>query len=164
MTLYFLLLLLSFFFLMIRRLPSSTRTDTLFPYTTLFRSLGQPLDDTEEQGFGDFRERHAALCVAESPSPRCRAGLPLATSNRTLQVKTPDDAGSTQPGDRSTGTANGSFSRWCRPPARSSPAAATNPRSGPRRTGTRRVPAPAAGPAPRPEELRVATEVDRKRN
>src|SRR3546814_11301454 len=27
-----------FFFLMIRRPPRSTRTDTLFPYTTLFRS------------------------------------------------------------------------------------------------------------------------------
>src|SRR3546814_18294049 len=32
-----------FFFLMIRRPPRSTRTDTLFPYTTLFRSL-RPLD------------------------------------------------------------------------------------------------------------------------
>src|SRR3546814_17968967 len=32
-----------FFFLMIRRPPRSTRTDTLFPYTTLFRSL-----DTED--------------------------------------------------------------------------------------------------------------------
>src|SRR3546814_17823761 len=30
--------LLYFFFLMIRRPPRSTRTDTLFPYTTLFRS------------------------------------------------------------------------------------------------------------------------------
>src|SRR3546814_8094464 len=30
------------FFLMIRRPPRSTRTDTLFPYTTLFRSLGHP--------------------------------------------------------------------------------------------------------------------------
>src|SRR3546814_13771012 len=28
-----------FFFLIIRRPPRSTRTDTLFPYTTLFRSL-----------------------------------------------------------------------------------------------------------------------------
>src|SRR3546814_15835131 len=34
-----LLLCLCFFFLMIRRPPRSTRTDTLFPYTTLFRSL-----------------------------------------------------------------------------------------------------------------------------
>src|SRR3546814_8295891 len=30
-----------FFFLMIRRPPRSTRTDTLFPYTTLFRSSVQ---------------------------------------------------------------------------------------------------------------------------
>src|SRR3546814_18404717 len=30
----------SFFFLIIRRPPRSTRTDTLFPYTTLFRSAG----------------------------------------------------------------------------------------------------------------------------
>src|SRR3546814_12410685 len=29
-----------YFFLMIRRPPRSTRTDTLFPYTTLFRSAG----------------------------------------------------------------------------------------------------------------------------
>src|SRR3546814_10770213 len=28
---------------MIRRPPRSTRTDTLFPYTTLFRSLAEPL-------------------------------------------------------------------------------------------------------------------------
>src|SRR3546814_6713255 len=31
--------LVLFFFLMIRRPPRSTRTDTLFPFTTLFRSL-----------------------------------------------------------------------------------------------------------------------------
>src|SRR3546814_13742106 len=31
--------LMCFFFLMIRLPPRSTRTDTLFPYTTLFRSL-----------------------------------------------------------------------------------------------------------------------------
>src|SRR3546814_18278974 len=34
-------LIVLFFFLMIRRPPRSTRTDTLFPYTTLFRSHGQ---------------------------------------------------------------------------------------------------------------------------
>src|SRR3546814_19967869 len=35
---HFTLCLCCFFFLMIRRPPRSTRTDTLFPYTTLFRS------------------------------------------------------------------------------------------------------------------------------
>src|SRR3546814_5338005 len=34
-----------FFVLMIRRPPISTRTDTLFPYTTLFRSGVEPLHD-----------------------------------------------------------------------------------------------------------------------
>src|SRR3546814_11669998 len=34
----FLLFFICVFFLMIRRPPRSTRTDTLFPYTTLFRS------------------------------------------------------------------------------------------------------------------------------
>src|SRR3546814_17323413 len=34
---------LFFFFLMIRRPPRSTRTDTLFPYTTLFRSVALSL-------------------------------------------------------------------------------------------------------------------------
>src|SRR3546814_18300184 len=33
-----------FFFLMIRRPPRSTRTDTLFPYTTLFRSPWDKID------------------------------------------------------------------------------------------------------------------------
>src|SRR3546814_16051009 len=33
------LICVCFFFLMRRRPPRSTRTDTLFPYTTLFRSL-----------------------------------------------------------------------------------------------------------------------------
>src|SRR3546814_16974992 len=32
-----------FFFLMKRRPPRSTRTDTLFPYTTLFRSIARDL-------------------------------------------------------------------------------------------------------------------------
>src|SRR3546814_6690645 len=32
-----------FFFLMVRGPPVSTRTDTLFPYTTLFRALAQGL-------------------------------------------------------------------------------------------------------------------------
>src|SRR3546814_10954773 len=36
-----------FVFLLIRRPPRSTRTDTLFPYTTLFRSCGVSLDITD---------------------------------------------------------------------------------------------------------------------
>src|SRR3546814_5809849 len=52
----------SFFVLMIRRPPRSTRTDTLFPYTTLFRSvdLDQPVRLAAD--------RRAAV-------PRARAGV-----------------------------------------------------------------------------------------
>src|SRR3546814_6792338 len=43
------MLVCSFFFLMIRRPPRSTRTDTLFPYTTLFRSVGgDPVDSRSD--------------------------------------------------------------------------------------------------------------------
>src|SRR3546814_5012239 len=39
---------------MIRRPPRSTRTDTLFPYTTLFRSLADLLVGTGEELLGEF--------------------------------------------------------------------------------------------------------------
>src|SRR3546814_10346114 len=47
-------MLVFFFFLMIRRPPRSTRTDTLFPYTTLFRS---PVG--HRQGHRHRADRHA---------------------------------------------------------------------------------------------------------
>src|SRR3546814_13434100 len=62
-----------FFFLMIRRPPRSTRTDTLFPYTTLFRSIGEDALGNRKAPFGTavdllgvehiiaFEERDAAL-------------------------------------------------------------------------------------------------------
>src|SRR3546814_11643088 len=48
-----------FFFLMIRRPPRSTRTDTLFPYTTLFRSRGGDAD-LQRRGRGAARRRQRA--------------------------------------------------------------------------------------------------------
>src|SRR3546814_10796563 len=50
---------------MIRRPPRSTRTDTLFPYTTLFRSafLGLALADDEQ--IGDFGEAVFADLVVD---------------------------------------------------------------------------------------------------
>src|SRR3546814_5022980 len=55
-----------FFFLMIRRPPRSTRTDTLFPYTTLFRSMIRiEIGDARHIGFGQFGDR----CLGQ---PRCR--------------------------------------------------------------------------------------------
>src|SRR3546814_3904240 len=49
-----------FFFLMIRRPPRSTRTDTLFPYTTLFRSRFDEVGHLE----------HAALPLMLMPRAR----------------------------------------------------------------------------------------------
>src|SRR3546814_16008819 len=58
-----------FFFVMIRRPPRSTRTDTLFPYTTLFRSTH---GSTALQRRGVPRlERHRG----EEPRRHRRAGL-----------------------------------------------------------------------------------------
>src|SRR3546814_14036204 len=50
----FSLYLWCFFFLMIRRPPRSTRTDTLFPYTTLFRSHQQVEADVLPQIYRAF--------------------------------------------------------------------------------------------------------------
>src|SRR3546814_1061116 len=57
----FVLSFLFLFFLMIRRPPRSTRTDTLFPYTTLFRSVT----------WRDAAHRHACHRTAGS-EPRNR--------------------------------------------------------------------------------------------
>src|SRR3546814_14430341 len=56
-----------FFFLMIRRPPRSTRTYTLFPYTTLFRSRGAGRASVEvDHAQLVQRPRHAvARCVAD---------------------------------------------------------------------------------------------------
>src|SRR3546814_10791083 len=50
--------MIMFFFLMIRLPPRSTRTDTLFPYTTLFRS------DDETQGFNAATDTYENLVAA----------------------------------------------------------------------------------------------------
>src|SRR3546814_18297985 len=51
-----------FFFLMIRRPPRSTRTDTLFPYTTLFRSPNRD----ERVGSAASARRHCRRSAALS--------------------------------------------------------------------------------------------------
>src|SRR3546814_13763664 len=51
-----------FFFLMIRRPPRSTRTDTLFPYTTLFRSDRHV--DAHHAHFDRTRELAGGVAVA----------------------------------------------------------------------------------------------------
>src|SRR3546814_12400085 len=62
-----------FFFLMIRRPPRSTRTDTLFPYTTLFRSL------------------RSASRPARSPADRAKP-RPIPPAVRSAPRRRPSDA------------------------------------------------------------------------
>src|SRR3546814_16803935 len=64
-----------YFFLMIRRPPRSTRTDTLFPYTTLFRSQGEPMTLTAKplsEGFGAEIE---GLDLSQPIGEEARRGL-----------------------------------------------------------------------------------------
>src|SRR3546814_3059673 len=51
---------------MIRRPPRSTRTDTLFPYTTLFRSPYVALDQQAMQAAGTFAVAKAKLWFAQN--------------------------------------------------------------------------------------------------
>src|SRR3546814_5565524 len=67
----------SFFFLMIRRPPRSTRTDTLFPYTTLVRSVRR-VDGIPGQG-GALRMDHARGLEAAFEQ---RIGTRAATQSR----------------------------------------------------------------------------------
>src|SRR3546814_8918296 len=60
-----------FFFLRIRRPPRSTRTDTLFPYTTLFRS------------------GRTAASTSPAPALRCRPRWPAAAGCCTRATSTP---------------------------------------------------------------------------
>src|SRR3546814_15371913 len=58
---------------MIRRPPRSTRTDTLFPYTTLFRSLDQSIivqrgDDMEVRAFQNACRHRGVKVVVGSGS------------------------------------------------------------------------------------------------
>src|SRR3546814_18530186 len=67
---------------MIRRPPRSTRTDTLFPYTTLFRSEGNRADDRSRRA-GQHRRNPCAQAVGDLARRRtlpflCRGGGPIA--------------------------------------------------------------------------------------
>src|SRR3546814_10907062 len=62
---------MTFFFLMIRRPPRSTRTDTLFPYTTLFRSIGR-YRTMRAPGLNADQPRERVLLAGEGRSDRLR--------------------------------------------------------------------------------------------
>src|SRR3546814_11339932 len=78
------------FFLMIRRPPRSTRTDTLFPYTTLFRS-GLVRPAAGRVAAGEPRTRCALVPGARDPHERGRDGG--AGGQRRGRRPLPDDGG-----------------------------------------------------------------------
>src|SRR3546814_5921273 len=75
-----------FFFLRIRRPPSSTRTDTLFPYTTLFRSQqgGVPDSPAEES-------EAAADTAAEEPADAPEAAAPAPADTEAPAEEAPSE-------------------------------------------------------------------------
>src|SRR3546814_1062441 len=70
-----------FFFLMIRRPPRSTRTDTLFPYTTLFRSRRGARGESPRHASWRARgpaagsRRPRRVPSPAPPAPRCRPSV-----------------------------------------------------------------------------------------
>src|SRR3546814_6150024 len=84
---------------MIRRPPRSTRTDTLFPYTTLFRSVrnhGAYAVDPQEQP-----SRRSTLCLSSRRAELCLASAPLGGACRRERVLDDSPGGSLGPLRRS---------------------------------------------------------------
>src|SRR3546814_10112428 len=81
-----------FFFLMIRLPPRSTRTDTLFPYTTLFRSTRQP---RHSRGSSDWPSSPAPRRCAQSvhcistfrPRRACRSRCCVRSEEHTSELQ-----------------------------------------------------------------------------
>src|SRR3546814_6037652 len=75
------------FVLRIRRPPRSTRTDTLFPYTTLFRSRGRQLEAQVNVRESQARQRKQE--VAEMNSRRQQLEQSLSLSRDELAILAP---------------------------------------------------------------------------
>src|SRR3546814_9860995 len=77
-----------FFFLMIRRPPRSTRTDTLFPYTTLFRSRAKQPRSPPPPLRSDLlrwprtRRHDHRICTCAALTPSCSRRLPPPPAQR----------------------------------------------------------------------------------
>src|SRR3546814_3753626 len=80
-----------FFFLMIRRPPRSTRTDTLFPYTTLFRSQQAPAVVDQEGGQGALSGTRRARQDERQAVPFDRRGvddeIPVRSEEHTSELQ-----------------------------------------------------------------------------
>src|SRR3546814_4413341 len=67
-------LFMCFLLLVIRRPPRSTRTDTLFPYTTLFRSGRRPLSRPSSRISPNRPRRPEDCCPRDGYRPRAAPG------------------------------------------------------------------------------------------
>src|SRR3546814_7183419 len=92
------LLCVFFFFLMMRRPPRSTRTDPLFPYTTLFRSIGgewpvaeivgrPPAAREHQRKRGGERPAHQKPSGSARPARRCAATSVLRSEEHTSELQ-----------------------------------------------------------------------------
>src|SRR3546814_20218358 len=121
------------FVLMIRRPPRSTRTDTLFPYTTLFRSA------VDRRRTRDLSSRHARAARLDASGDRARGRLDDRRTDRGRAARAP---GAVALGDRR------SPDRQCRgahpgaPPAPDPPGSVHAPRTRQANAETRARPAP----------------------
>src|SRR3546814_5786104 len=76
------------FFLMIRRPPRSTRTDTLFPYTTLFRSDLRSV--ALRTGAGEEAGRTQERRAVQAARAAARTGAPAQPSEGEQRWRPPD--------------------------------------------------------------------------
>src|SRR3546814_10195951 len=83
---------------MLRRPPRSTRTDTLFPYTTLFRSLVVVAFDRADGGLGAERQgpdraAEDAALVAGEGADLCHDTCPFVPRSRPMRPRQADIGG-----------------------------------------------------------------------
>src|SRR3546814_8433912 len=79
-------------FLMIRRPPRSTRTDTLFPYTTLFRSFLESQGIHAAEPGENNRRRLGAITVLQLPAhDACLSTSPSVLHRNTRAAKAPEN-------------------------------------------------------------------------
>src|SRR3546814_2118535 len=79
----------SFYFilLMIRRPPRSTRTDTLFPYTTLFRAIGKFSCWWRWKGCATRKRRPSSASPSGRYGRGCRAGAECRSEEHTSELQ-----------------------------------------------------------------------------